>query len=283
MKKIFFIITIIGFFASCGTKKRVITTKNPTHKIEQPIVKAEQPEIEQPTTISQPETTTVTHKKFTSTEYIRRFATIAVKEMHKYKIPASITLAQGILESSNGKSRLATKANNHFGIKCHKKWQGDSITHDDDALNECFRKYNNPEESFRDHSLFLTNRSRYSKLFQLNKYDYKGWAKGLKKAGYATDKKYPQKLIAIIERYNLHQYDMMLPQDLPQEVHQDFEESIVEENSSNIKTTGNYYEVKQGDTLYSIAKKNNTTVKKIKKINGLTNNNINIGQQLLVN
>ena len=127
--------------------------------------------------------------------------------MNLYSIPASITLAQGILESGSGTSTLAMKANNHFGIKCHVHWEGPSIYHDDDEKNECFRKYQNVSESYRDHSLFLSERSRYAFLFELRKTDYKGWAKGLQKAGYATSKTYAKKLINLINEYDLSRYD----------------------------------------------------------------------------
>ena len=129
-----------------------------------------------------------------------------MREMKQYKIPASITLAQGILESGNGQSKLATKANNHFGIKCH-DWKGAKVYHDDDKKNECFRKYKKADESYRDHSTFLTTRSRYAFLFDLKEDDYKGWAKGLQKAGYATSKTYSKLLIRIIEENDLHQFD----------------------------------------------------------------------------
>ena len=140
-------------------------------------------------------------------EYIRTFAPIALEEMEAYGIPASITLAQGLLESGAGSSNLVRKSNNHFGIKCHTKWRGPSTTHDDDEKGECFRKYLHPRESYRDHSLFLANGSRYAFLFDYRTTDYKAWARGLKKAGYATDPKYPAKLIAQIQKYNLDQYD----------------------------------------------------------------------------
>ena len=138
--------------------------------------------------------------------YISKYSSVAVDEMNRYNIPASITLAQGILESGNGESRLATEGNNHFGIKCH-DWKGPKIFHDDDEEQECFRKYSAPEYSYRDHSIFLTSRQRYSDLFDLSISDYKNWAKGLKKAGYATDKNYPNKLINLIENYKLFVYD----------------------------------------------------------------------------
>lgn len=140
-------------------------------------------------------------------KYISQYAELAVKEMYRSGVPASITLAQGLLESGNGKSVLAVKGNNHFGIKCHKGWTGKSMRHDDDKKNECFRVYDSPEESFRDHSDFLRYRDRYSFLFDFRITDYKSWAHGLKKAGYATDPSYPQKLIRIIEEYDLHKYD----------------------------------------------------------------------------
>ena len=146
-------------------------------------------------------------KRMTSEEYIAKYKDVAIKKMKEFKIPASITLAQGLLESGSGNSRLARKANNHFGIKCHKDWKGKRFFMDDDEKHECFRKYPNAADSYRDHSKFLTQRGRYSFLFQYDITDYKKWAYGLKKAGYATNPKYPQLLIKIIEKYNLSQYD----------------------------------------------------------------------------
>lgn len=139
--------------------------------------------------------------------YIKQYKSIAVSEMKKYKIPASITLAQGILESGSGESELAKKSNNHFGIKCH-DWQGERVYHDDDIKNDCFRKYPKPEDSFEDHSLFL-QRPRYSRLFDLKITDYAGWAKGLKACGYATSPTYAERLVGLIERYELYRYDDM--------------------------------------------------------------------------
>jgi hypothetical protein len=132
-----------------------------------------------------------------------------MQKMKEYKIPASITMAQAILESACGTSRLAREGNNHFGIKCHKEWNGDTLLKDDDAQSECFRKYDRVEESFDDHSLFLTTRYRYNALFQLNIMDYKAWAQGLKEAGYATSPEYPARLINLIERYQLAALDSM--------------------------------------------------------------------------
>lgn len=152
---------------------------------------------------------TLMAQRITPEEYIQTYKDIAMREMRNHKIPASITLAQGILESGAGNSTLAREAKNHFGIKCHKGWTGDTYTMDDDEKDECFRKYNNAEESFVDHSLFLTSRGRYSALFDLDITDYEGWAKGLKAAGYATNPKYAQLLIDRIELYDLTKYDQI--------------------------------------------------------------------------
>ena len=146
-------------------------------------------------------TTAVTQK------YIEDYKDIAMVEMQRYNIPASITLAQGILESGSGQGRLARYGNNHFGIKCHATWNGKTITHDDDEKSECFRRYKYAYESFEDHSQFLMKRGRYSSLFELAPTDYEGWAYGLKSAGYATDPAYAKKLIALIKKFSLHQYD----------------------------------------------------------------------------
>jgi len=145
--------------------------------------------------------------RITYTEYIQTYKDIAIRKMNEYKIPASITLAQGLLESGSGNSALSVEANNHFGIKCHKEWTGMTYTMDDDTKNECFRKYANPEESYNDHSLFLTTRPRYASLFELDIKDYKGWANGLKNAGYATNPRYADMLIKIIEENELYLYD----------------------------------------------------------------------------
>lgn len=142
--------------------------------------------------------------------YIETYKEIAVRQQQEYGIPASITLAQGLLESGAGMSRLASEGNNHFGIKCHKSWKGEGIYADDDEKNECFRKYANAEESFEDHARFLKQR-RYAPLFELEETDYAGWAKGLKRCGYATDPSYAAKLINIIELYELFQFDSGQP------------------------------------------------------------------------
>ncbi len=148
-----------------------------------------------------------TQRKIPSYEkYIKTYSALAIEQQKKYKIPASITLAQGLLESGAGQSDLARRSNNHFGIKCHSDWRGGRVYHDDDLRGECFRKYKRVEDSYEDHSKFL-KRSRYDRLFQLKITDYKGWAKGLQKCGYATDRAYANKLIKVIEDYELYRYD----------------------------------------------------------------------------
>ncbi len=156
-------------------------------------------------------------RKTTRAEYIDNYKDLAIAKMRKYGIPASITLAQGLLESNDGNSVLATKGNNHFGIKCHKGWSGKKIYYDDDKKHECFRKYRTADDSYNDHSEFLTNRSRYAFLFELDIMNYKAWARGLKKAGYATNPRYPQLLIKIIEDNKLHQYDLVAMNKAPKE------------------------------------------------------------------
>ncbi|UBZ09235.1 glucosaminidase domain-containing protein [Leeuwenhoekiella palythoae] len=202
-------------------------------------------------------------------DYIEHFAPIAKEEMRLYKIPASITMAQAVLESGAGNGNLTKKANNHFGIKCH-NWTGDVVYHDDDEKGECFRKYRDPKYSFRDHSLFLTGRSRYADLFDLEPDDYKGWARGLRKAGYATDRKYPEKLIAIIERYAMYNYDAEVLG------------TKIKEYKPEPSNAVSIHTVKKGETLYSISRMYNLTVDELKKNNGLNNNTISIGQQLNV-
>lgn len=210
--------------------------------------------------------------------YVLQYKDIAKGNMKQYGIPASIILAQGILESGAGSGTLSKTANNHFGIKCHTGWTGESVRHDDDAEQECFRKYNDPAESYRDHAEFLTGRSRYASLFKLEKGDYQGWAKGLKAAGYATDPKYPDKLISYIERYNLHQYDAEV---LGVEFTPIQKSQPVAVNTRPGNTEG-FYEVTKGDTLYSISKKFNTTVDDLKRLNNLSDNAISIGQFIKV-
>ncbi len=205
--------------------------------------------------------------------YIDNFKETAKNNMKQHGIPASITLAQGILESGAGKGKLAQTANNHFGIKCHTGWSGESVNHDDDAAQECFRKYNHASESYRDHSLFLTSRPRYSKLFKLNKGDYKSWAKGLKEAGYATDVKYPDKLIGLIERYELFKYDNEVLNE---------DSGMVTNNEVLASNQEEFYTIQQGDTLYSLSKRFKVSVDELKKLNYLSDNTISIGQKIRI-
>ena len=211
--------------------------------------------------------------------YVNTYSKTAINEMKKFGIPASITMAQGILESNSGKGGLAMKSNNHFGIKCHSGWRGKKVYHDDDKKSECFRKYKNPEKSYRDHSVFLESRDRYNSLFKLRRNNYVKWAIGLKKAGYATDPAYADKLISIIERYELWKLDgSKKPLNSRNERKRKKSKSITKnKDKKNISKT---YIVKKGDTLYSISKNLNISVADIIKINNISGNNLSIGQIL---
>ena len=208
--------------------------------------------------------------------------------MNSSGIPASITLAQGILESGNGNSSLAREANNHFGIKCTADWKGKSILKDDDQKDDCFRVYTSPEESFRDHSEFL-KRKRYAPLFELDKNDYVGWANGLKQAGYATNPRYAELLITLVERYDLAKYDRREGQiekiKREDKVLAEIAQNIPEEKKqepAKAPVVMKIYEVKQGDTMYSIAKRFAITVDDLKILNDLGASDIKLGQLLLV-
>lgn len=218
--------------------------------------------------------------RLTPEQYIEMWKVTAIEQMNEHDIPASITLAQGILESGSGNSTLAKTANNHFGIKCHTTWNGKTFYQDDDAKDECFRSYDHAKLSYEDHSLFLTTRDRYSSLFSLSLTDYKSWARGLKSAGYATNPKYADLLIGLIEKYNLAQYDLM--PNLPMEVEREEQlasltttatkTELPAENTANDademqmdlnvsthhvqlnKNKTRYIIVKQEDTFYSISK-----------------------------
>ncbi len=209
--------------------------------------------------------------------YVFHYKDIAMNNMRNFGIPASIILAQGILESGSGIGDLAVSANNHFGIKCHKDWTGESVRHNDDSDQECFRKYNDPAESFQDHALFLSSRPRYASLFNLEKGDYKAWAQGLRTAGYATDPKYPEKLINYIERYNLYQYDNQV---LGKTFVVDANQNVLPIKKPIVDLA--LYEVQKGDTLYSISKKFNLLVEDLKQKNNLVENTLSIGQKLKV-
>jgi len=209
-------------------------------------------------------------------EYIEQWKVTAVEQMREFSIPASITLAQGILESASGTSALAQTANNHFGIKCHVNWEGEKYYMDDDTRHECFRSYDAPVQSYDDHSIFLTSRSRYAELFDLKMTDYKGWARGLKNAGYATNPQYADLLIDIVERFGLNAYDknIQIPEKNEKELsalparnesgaeiirpdHEvsDKKESTAASNHQVMKNKWDirYITVKPGDTYYRIA------------------------------
>ncbi len=209
-------------------------------------------------------------------QYVSKWSATAVSEMKRSGIPASITLAQGLLESNFGKSPLATKANNHFGIKCH-DWKGEKTYHDDDHKGECFRKYSKAEDSFKDHSDFLRYRDRYKFLFDIKITDYKGWCYGLKKAGYATDPQYPQKLINLIETYNLTRFDtgVVVP-DTPNEL----ETPVAAAAGEVVKFSMSRQIYSQnkvpfvyslaGESYASIAESNNLFLREILKFNDLS-------------
>jgi len=256
-------------------------------------------------------------KSHTTLSYIDAFKSVAIEEMNKYGIPASITLAQGIIESGSGNSSLARFANNHFGIKCTSDWKGKGYYKDDDKADDCFRVYKDARESYRDHSEFL-KRKRYSALFELDKNDYRNWAYGLKQAGYATNPKYPDMLINIIDKYQLQQYDepeteneklkredrvfTEINANIPQEKKK-FTPVEVPPSKQIIKapdtlkigtakvytvapgaivTVPDVYIVKKGDTLFNISNRFGIAIDDIKLLNKLTDTGIKIGQKLIL-
>ena len=277
------IVFISILFISCGgskirtttTKKNTSTKSYPVTKKTPPIAKpTEKPVVQTETKSSGSEVLVATSKVKATTEdvkkYILDFKETAKNNMKTHGVPASITMAQGILESGAGFGDLAKQANNHFGIKCHTGWTGESVKYDDDAEQECFRKYVDPAESYKDHSLFLTSRKRYESLFKLDKGDYEGWANGLKQAGYATDTLYPSKLIGIIERYELYKFDNEV-----------LGRNFVPKPRVVAQVEGEHI-VQQGDTLYSLSKKYNITVDELKSLNNILDTGISIGQKLKV-
>lgn len=211
--------------------------------------------------------------KMSREQYIQRYSELARKEMAEFGIPASIKLAQALLESDNGNSMLARKANNHFGIKCHSDWNGPGVYKDDDRRNECFRKYRKVEDSFRDHSLFLRERTRYSFLFELDPTDYKAWARGLKKAGYATNPRYPQLLIKIIEDNSLHKFDRLQPEiemkvTGDEEREGDFPDVVVDGKRQKMLNNGvEYVLAGNGETYKEIADHESVPVWLLRKFN----------------
>ncbi|MCX3264478.1 glucosaminidase domain-containing protein [Pedobacter agri] len=271
-----FLFIILAFASSCSSRK---FSKN-NKQIEKAANKA----------------TNNSYKSYNTLSYIDEFKAVAIEEMNAFGIPASITLAQGILESGSGNSDLAKYANNHFGIKCTSDWRGKNYFRDDDQKNDCFRVYKDARESFKDHSEFL-KRKRYSFLFQLDKNDYRSWAQGLKTAGYATNPKYPDLLINMIEKYQLYQYDQSesekqkiaredrvfseINQNIPQEKKKFTPVDTPPPGAKPILADGNYTVIK-GDTLFNIAKRFNLSIDELKMLNEMTTDGIKLGQVLKV-
>ena len=235
-------------------------------------------------------------QKISPDEYIHTYCNMAVAEMKRSGIPASVTLAQGILETECGNSELVKKSNNHFGIKCKSTWTGESVSHTDDAPNECFRKYNNPADSYKDHSDYLKTSPRYAALFQLAASDYKGWAYGLKKAGYATNPQYPQIVISNIEKYNLQQYDNLSEKDLDDiainkittaqkpEVQNIVVDITAIENSIKLKNKINGLKAlmaPKGSSLLVIASKANIDLGKLLEFNDLSTDGLINDEQVI--
>jgi len=279
MKQSLLVLIAFGILtSSCSLlKKQQLAPINQITKPAEPIKNAEKVSTTNSSSIKTP-----------SESYIDRFKNIAISEMNGSGIPASITLAQGILESGNGNSRLAKEANNHFGIKCTTDWKGETILQDDDNKDDCFRVYKSPEESFKDHTEFL-KRKRYAPLFELDKNDYRGWANGLKTAGYATNPRYAELLISLVERYDLSRFDRM-ENEREKTIRED---KVMKEIAMNIPTEKKQetvkspvvmkiYEVRSGDTLTSVSKQFTLSVADLKALNGLENVNLFPGQLLLV-
>ena len=295
IKKALLLLLMI-FVVSCSANHSVVrTTKPDPRKSETPVVQRVRKPIYRPATVKNPTANTqkdsptvsnysnatevleaTTRVKVTTAmvlAYIENYKSVAKDNMMRTGIPASITLGQAILESGAGTGPLSVQANNHFGIKCHKEWTGPSIKYTDDEENECFRKYDQPSESYKDHSYFLTSRTRYAELFDFQKDDYKSWAYGLKAAGYATDSKYPDKLIGLIEKYQLGRFDAeVLGKDYVPVVNK----------SITYNDDVQKYTVIKGDSLYSISKKFNLSIEELKKKNNLTDNTISLGQTIIV-
>lgn len=289
MRRTIYLLLALSIFTSCSAHRSTITNRNAQRNNRQ----------------IQRENGPGDYTALTSVQYINKYKDIAIAEMKAYGIPASITLAQGLYESGSGNSELARVANNHFGVKAGNSWTGKVYYKDDDERNDAFRVYGSAEESFRDHSLFLKKKN-YASLFQLDITDYKGWARGLKRCGYATNPDYPGLLINVIEKYNLQQYDapaklagdsnrdpmgyatpapvqpapvqpvQTTPGVLPAPV--DTSDNTAQTSQAPAKT----YTVKQGDTLYNISKRFGLSVDDLKSLNNLADNTIKIGQVLTV-
>ena len=299
--KTLIILCFLLIFSSCGSTKKIGTSKKPTQNTN----------VKKPTVSAKPSQNNNRKKSKNSSEnsqmleatsslkvtpqnvleYIALFKTTAQHNMRQHGIPASIIMAQGILESGIGKGKLAKEANNHFGIKCHKEWDGDVIYHDDDSAGECFRKYKDATESYKDHALFLTSRNRYQPLFALDKNNYKGWATGLKNAGYATDPNYPNKLTSLIERYELFLLDEEVLGNFSnskQQTIDKFENKLTKPIQNSPKPTDSnlkkkYHVVEAGQTLYSISRLYELNTDQFMKLNQLESTTLSLGQKLIIN
>lgn len=302
IKKLSFVLFMI-FAVSCSPNRAVVRTSKPdprktqtavVQRVKKPIyrpatksnpiavTKIDSPMVSKPTNnyVNATEVLEATTRVKVTTAmvlaYIEKYKEVAKENMTRTGIPASITLGQAILESGAGTGPLSVQANNHFGIKCHKEWTGNSIRYTDDEENECFRKYDDPSQSFKDHSYFLTSRPRYAELFEFQKDDYRSWAYGLKAAGYATDSKYPDKLIGLIEKYQLNKFDAEI---LGKEF---VPTTTVVGKSIGYNDNVQKYTVVKGDSLYSISKKFNISIDELKKKNNLNDNTISLGQSIIV-
>lgn len=280
MKKVFWLCFFLISLASCLPKQQL--PQRPQPRISSP--------NEAITSTPTPPTKTNPSLPLNASAeaYIAQYKDVAIREMNQYGIPASIKLAQALLESGNGNSTLARQANNHFGIKCASGWTGKRMLKDDDEVDDCFRVYQHPEESYRDHSEFLL-RKRYAALFELDKNDYRSWARGLKSAGYATNPKYADLLVSLIERYRLFQYDSS--ESRVEKIQR--EERVFTEIVENIPNEAKdaaakppvamqIHEVKSGETLFAIAKRYDLTIELLKQLNNIKGDGVMAGQLLLV-
>ncbi len=246
MRKTLLLFTIISalLFASCGTSKQTSSTR---YKANSYVSKA----------------------RDSYERYILTYYPLAIEQMERHKIPASITLAQGLLESGAGNSTLTKKSNNHFGIKADNSWKGRKTSSIDNGRKCYFRAYDDPRDSYEDHSLFLAGRSRYASLFKLKSTDYEGWAKGLKKAGYAEDPAYPRKLISLIERYELYKYDHYSSKNLPSNTTYNILQTLSNRHTIYRSSELLYLIANTGDTFESLAKETGISRRKLIKYNDL--------------
>lgn len=274
MKKTIYLFAGLALFSSCSAHRLTVTNRAARENNRE--VKHEN------------RATVAAYVPLTSVQYIQRYKDVAIREMNVYGIPASITLAQGLYESGSGNGELARFANNHFGIKAGSGWTGKVYYKDDDNHNDRFRVYNSAEASFADHSLFLKKRN-YAALYNLEITDYRGWAHGLQRAGYATNPAYAATLISIIEKYRLYQYDE--PQDSTHTAaYTDMASGgttapagpPLADSSTQGAGIKKFYFVSQGDTLYNISKRFGMTVDDLKSLNNLSSDTIRIGQRLTV-